>query len=338
MSTPHDMPTHMLTNPEQYITRVGKFLRRSSLDELPQIWDIFRGRMSIIGPRPALWNQADLIFERDKWGANDIKPGLTGLAQIHGRDQLEIKDKAELDGIYTQQIMKSSISGFSVDIRCFFGTFLPVLRSEGIIEGRHGEEKQKFKMTKEELIEYTKKFYDQYLYVADIHNTYLDSLTAEKHGKPSNPYFRMVAAACIDCYTMTLARLYEEGGGDGTINKFISECKKHKDFFLHPDETFDFLTDKGRELKQNDFLKNAIDVISHRRNKYMAHNDPKYFSGLSDDKRMPLYEVWMLIWYTGELLNKVFEELDVNLEMQRKYNRELFLLLPDLKEFQLPGV
>ena len=136
MSTPHDMPTHMLQNPEQYITRVGKFLRRSSLDELPQIWDIFRGRMSIIGPRPALWNQADLIFERDRWGANDIKPGLTGLAQISGRDQLEIKDKAELDGIYTQQLKENSISGFSVDIRCFFGTLLPVLRSEGIVEGK----------------------------------------------------------------------------------------------------------------------------------------------------------------------------------------------------------
>ena len=136
MSTPHDMPTHMLQNPEQYITRVGRFLRRSSLDELPQIWDIFRGKMSVIGPRPALWNQADLIFERDRWGANDIRPGLTGLAQISGRDQLEIKDKAELDGIYTQKLRESNGSGFSVDIRCFFGTLLPVLRSEGIVEGK----------------------------------------------------------------------------------------------------------------------------------------------------------------------------------------------------------
>ena len=136
MSTPHDMPTHMLQNPEQYITRVGRFLRRSSLDELPQIWDIFRGKMSVVGPRPALWNQADLIAERDRWGANDIRPGLTGLAQISGRDQLEIKDKAELDGIYTQKLRESNGSGFSVDIRCFFGTLLPVLRSEGIVEGK----------------------------------------------------------------------------------------------------------------------------------------------------------------------------------------------------------
>ena len=136
MSTPHDMPTHMLQNPEQYITRVGRFLRRSSLDELPQIWDIFRGKMSVVGPRPALWNQADLIAERDRWGANDIRPGLTGLAQISGRDQLEIKDKAELDGIYTQQLKENSISGLIVDVKCFFGTFLPVLRSEGIVEGK----------------------------------------------------------------------------------------------------------------------------------------------------------------------------------------------------------
>ena len=136
MSTPHDMPTHMLQNPEQFITRVGRFLRRSSLDELPQIWDIFRGKMSVVGPRPALWNQADLIAERDRWGANDIRPGLTGLAQISGRDQLEIKDKAELDGIYTQQLQENSISGLSVDVKCFFGTLLPVLRSDGIVEGR----------------------------------------------------------------------------------------------------------------------------------------------------------------------------------------------------------
>ena len=136
MSTPHDMPTHMLTNPEQYITRVGRFLRRSSLDELPQIWDIFRGKMSVVGPRPALWNQEDLIAERDRWGANDVMPGLTGLAQISGRDQLEIEDKAELDGIYTQQLRESNSSGLIVDVKCFFGTLLPVLRSDGIVEGR----------------------------------------------------------------------------------------------------------------------------------------------------------------------------------------------------------
>ena len=128
MSTPHDMPTHMLENPEQYITRVGGFLRKFSLDELPQIWDIFRGKMSIIGPRPALWNQDDLIAERDKYGANDVKPGLTGWAQINGRDALNDAAKAAMDGEYVRRI------SFLFDCRCFFGTFLKVFRHEGVKE------------------------------------------------------------------------------------------------------------------------------------------------------------------------------------------------------------
>ena len=133
MSTPHDVPTHMLENPEQYITKVGRFLRKSSLDELPQIGDIFIGNMSIIGPRPALWNQDLLTAERDKYGANDIKPGLTGWAQINGRDELEIPDKARLDGEYVRK------ESFLFDCRCFFGTILSVLRSDGIVEGGTGE-------------------------------------------------------------------------------------------------------------------------------------------------------------------------------------------------------
>lgn len=116
MSTPHDMPTHLLENPEQYITRVGKFLRKTSLDEIPQLWNILRGDMSVIGPRPALWNQEDLLAERDKYGANDVKPGLSGWAQICGRDELEISDKARLDGEYVQRM------SFGFDCRCFFGT------------------------------------------------------------------------------------------------------------------------------------------------------------------------------------------------------------------------
>lgn len=137
MKTPHDTPTHMLANSEQYITRVGRFLRRSSLDEIPQIWDIFRGKMSIIGPRPALWNQADLIACRDRWRANEVMPGLTGLAQINGRDELKIEEKARLDGEYTQCLKNSgTIKGFFMDLKCFFGTVLPVLRSEGVVEGR----------------------------------------------------------------------------------------------------------------------------------------------------------------------------------------------------------
>lgn len=139
MSTPHDMPTHMLANPDQYITKVGKFLRRTSLDELPQIWDIFRGKMSIIGPRPALWNQADLVSEREKYSANDAVPGLTGLAQITGRDELEIDTKAMRDGQYVELIHKSSWKGFVADIKIFFGTIFSVLKSEGVVEGGTGQ-------------------------------------------------------------------------------------------------------------------------------------------------------------------------------------------------------
>lgn len=139
MDTPHDMPTHMLENPDQYITRVGKFLRKSSLDELPQIWDIFVGNMSIIGPRPALWNQKDLVEERDKYGANDVTPGLTGWAQINGRDELEIPDKAKLDGDYVKEVKSNSRNGLLMDIKCFFGTVKSVSKAEGVVEGGTGE-------------------------------------------------------------------------------------------------------------------------------------------------------------------------------------------------------
>ena len=137
-STPKDVPTHLLENPEQYITRVGKVLRKTSLDELPQIFQIFTGKMSIIGPRPALWNQFDLIAERDKYGANDIRPGLTGWAQINGRDELPIDVKARFDGEYVEKM------GFLFDCKCFFGTIFSVLRSDGVVEGGTGQlEKEK---------------------------------------------------------------------------------------------------------------------------------------------------------------------------------------------------
>ena len=139
MSTPHDIPTHQLENPEQYITKVGKFLRKSSFDELPQIWDIFIGKMSIIGPRPALWNQDDLVAERDKYCANDVKPGLTGWAQINGRDELEIPVKAKLDGDYTKKLKQGGFKAFGFDLRCFFGSIFSVLRSDGVVEGGTGE-------------------------------------------------------------------------------------------------------------------------------------------------------------------------------------------------------
>ena len=136
--TPKDVPTHLLENPEQYITRVGKVLRKTSLDELPQIFQIFTGKMSIIGPRPALWNQFDLIAERDKYGANDLRPGLTGWAQINGRDELPIDVKARFDGEYVEKM------GFLFDCKCFFGTIFSVLRSDGVVEGGTGQlEKEK---------------------------------------------------------------------------------------------------------------------------------------------------------------------------------------------------
>lgn len=134
VSTPHDVPTHLLENPEQYITRVGRVLRKTSLDELPQFFNILFGQLSLCAPRPALWNQYDLIAERDKCGANEIRPGLTGWAQINGRDELAIPEKAKLDQYYIEHL------GLIMDIKCFFGTFLPVLRQEGIVEGSHTEE------------------------------------------------------------------------------------------------------------------------------------------------------------------------------------------------------
>lgn len=138
MDTPKDTPTHLLDNPQQYITRVGHFLRLTSLDELPQIMQIFTGKMSFVGPRPALWNQFDLIEERDKYGANDVMPGLTGWAQINGRDELPIDVKARFDGEYAKK------QSFLFDCRCFFGTFLSVLRHEGVVEGGTGQlEKEK---------------------------------------------------------------------------------------------------------------------------------------------------------------------------------------------------
>lgn len=138
MSTPRDVPTHLLENPEQYITKTGRFLRQTSFDEIPQIFQIFTGKMSIVGPRPALWNQFDLIEERDKYGANDLRPGLTGWAQINGRDELSIEEKARFDGEYVEKC------SFLFDCKCLLGTVLPVLRHEGVVEGGTGSlEKEK---------------------------------------------------------------------------------------------------------------------------------------------------------------------------------------------------
>lgn len=148
IDTPKDTPTHLLKNPEQWITKVGRFLRKTSLDELPQIINILKGDMSIIGPRPALWNQYDLIEERDKYGANDVPVGLTGWAQIHGRDELPIEVKARLDGEYARKI------GFIMDVKCFFGTIISVLKGDGVVEGGTGQlEAQSMSVNKESIAE-----------------------------------------------------------------------------------------------------------------------------------------------------------------------------------------
>lgn len=154
MSTPRDCPTHLLENPEQYITTIGRFLRKSSFDELPQLFNIWTGKMSIVGPRPALWNQYDLVDEREKYGANDVKPGLTGWAQINGRDELEIPVKAKLDGHYTAVLNSGKFKGCAIDIKCFFGTIKSVMKSDGVVEGGTGKLNQdNEKETEKESIE-----------------------------------------------------------------------------------------------------------------------------------------------------------------------------------------
>lgn len=137
LDTPHDCPTHLLENPEQYITKVGKFLRKTSLDELPQLWNIAAGKLAVIGPRPALWNQDDLIALRRKYGVHQLKPGLTGLAQICGRDTLEIEDKAKMDAKYLRHL------GLPLDIWCFLGTFVAVIKGDNVVEGGTGAMKKK---------------------------------------------------------------------------------------------------------------------------------------------------------------------------------------------------
>lgn len=142
VSTPRDTPTHLLDNPEQYITRVGRFIRKTSLDELPQFYQVSTSKLSIVGPRPALWSQEDLVAEREKYGANDIKPGITGWAQINGRDELEIDVKAKFDGEYAAALNAGKFKGFAMDVKCFFGTIVSVLKSDGVVEGGTGEMKK----------------------------------------------------------------------------------------------------------------------------------------------------------------------------------------------------
>ena len=152
VSAPKDTPTHQLQNADAMLSKWQKFIRKSSIDELPQLFCIFIGSMSIIGPRPALWNQIDLIEERDTYGANDVLPGLTGWAQINGRDELEIDVKAKLDGEYTAALNAGKFKGVAMDIKCFFGTIISVLKSDGVVEGGTGEMKKKEEKKEEETV------------------------------------------------------------------------------------------------------------------------------------------------------------------------------------------
>ena len=160
--TPHDTPTHLLTDPEQYLTRVGKWLRKTSLDELPQLLNIFHGDMAVVGPRPALWNQYDLLKERDRYGANDVCPGLTGWAQIHGRDELEIKEKARLDGYYVRHL------NLFMDMRCILGTVKSVLKSEGVVEGGTGSMSSGGKIDKKKILIITNHSYMLYRFRKEL--------------------------------------------------------------------------------------------------------------------------------------------------------------------------
>jgi len=139
ITAPHDTPTHQLQNSQTLLSSWQRFMRKASIDEIPQLFCILAGTMSIVGPRPALWNQFDLVEERDKYGANDVKPGLTGWAQINGRDELEIPIKAKLDGEYVKELNAGGLRGLKMDLRCFFGTITSVLRSDGVVEGGTGE-------------------------------------------------------------------------------------------------------------------------------------------------------------------------------------------------------
>ena len=160
--TPHDTPTHLLSDPEQYLTGTGRWLRKTSLDELPQLLNIFQGDMAVVGPRPALWNQYDLLEERDRYGANDIRPGLTGWAQIHGRDELEIKEKARLDGYYVKHMSPV------MDIRCILGTIRSVLKSEGVVEGGTGAMKSECNDRKKKLLIVTNHSYMLYRFRKEL--------------------------------------------------------------------------------------------------------------------------------------------------------------------------
>lgn len=221
MDTPHNVPTHQLSDPEQYITKVGRLLRKTSLDELPQLWDIFRGKMSIIGPRPALFNQEDLIAERDKYFANNIMPGLSGLAQIQGRDELEIYDKAAIDGEYTRILKGGGISAFFQDICCFTRTFMAVWKQEGVVEGGTGNIDNTVNLPKDEAgrddYGYKKKFHIDTDSEKHILITGAESYIGESLKKYVKSHYPTLSIETIDMTELTW-RDYDFHGFDAVFH------------------------------------------------------------------------------------------------------------------------
>ena len=199
---------------------------------------------------------------------------------------------------------------------------------------------------KDEIEEELKNYYEQYLYLRDIYYAYLDSALAEKCSDEGKPFFLMATSACEDSYMMTLARLFDEDGKSAKISELINKCKQNKDVFNNPEEVFEYLKEKGRSLKKDQELKNAIEVIRHRRNRYFAHNDHEYFShsrendkAVQDESYLPEYQIWSLITFVKELLEKLMVELSIDPnEMQPKYNRELGDILPIIKERQISPI
>ncbi len=197
-----------------------------------------------------------------------------------------------------------------------------------------------------EIIEEVENFYEQYLYLKDIYNTYLDCAMAEEYSESGKTFLKMASSACIDSYMMTLARLFDEDGKSAKLSEMINKCKQNKSVFENPDDTFAFLTEHARKLKQDKDLKNAVAIIGHRRNKYFAHNDKEYFQHsketdkvVTDSSYLPSYEIWMLIKWIKELLEKLMQELDTSpSDMQAKYNRDLAELIPAIREHQISPI
>ena len=272
--TPRDVPTHMLENPEQYITKVGKFIRAHSLDELPQIWDIFVGNMSVIGPRPALWNQDVLVAERDKYGANDVKPGLTGWAQINGRDELEIPVKAKLDGEYVEK------ESFLFDMKCFFGTVGKVAKDDSVVEGGTGEmaksmENSDNKMKKKRILVVCQYYKPEPFRISDI----CEEMVRRGH-----------EVQVVTGYPNYPEGIFYEGYGKGKkIDEIINGVKVHRCFTI-PRET-------GAVKRMLNYYSYAASSVSYVLSKECKASDNKPFDVVFCNQLSPVMMAYAAIAY-----------------------------------------